>query len=426
MVFKYIKILFLKFCIYFELFPIIEKIQNKFSWKVYYMNKQSNDKSRLGVISTPHGKIYTPAFIFCATKATMKTTTTDYVESNNSQIILSNTYHLFLKGYDTIKKLGGLHKAIGWNKPMLTDSGGYQVFAMNHMSVSGDIKGNRNTSWQPTLKKVTEDYAEFINYYDKSIVRLSPEKSIEVQKDLGADLVVVFDECTSNNISKKETKESMIRSHQWEKRSYNHFNKINDGSQALYGIVQGGTYLDLRKGSCTFNNNHEFFGTAVGGCLGDTTETMYQVVKFCMENLRKDKPVHLLGIGYLADIFHGVRQGIDTFDCVHPTRVGRHGFSYAKAKYLTTTAEKKSNNLNINKGKFKDDHKLLEDDCSCTTCSKGITRSYLHLLIKQKELMAYTYITNHNVYFFNKMMEDIREGIAYNTLELVEKKYLFT
>lgn len=424
MILRWINNIFsLIFYIKIRLFPIISKVQNKFKWQVFYQNNKINDKSRLGKITTPHGNIYTPAFIFCATKGCMKTTTTDYMESNNSQIILSNTYHLFLKGYKTIKNLGGLHKAIGWNKPMLTDSGGYQVFAMNHKSVSGDIKGNRNTSWQPTLKKVNDDYAEFVNYYDKSIVRLSPEKSMEIQKDLGADLVVVFDECTSNTITKEETKESMIRSHKWEDKSYNHFNKINDGNQALYGIVQGGTYRDLRNESCQFNNDRDFFGTAIGGCLGDTTEMMYQVVKWCMEKLLKDKPIHLLGIGYIKDIFHGVRQGIDTFDCVHPTRVGRHGFSYAKVKYLETKTEKQRNTLNLNKSKFKDDNSLLEDDCLCSTCSKGITRSYLHLLIKQKEMMAFTFITNHNVYFFNKMMENIRNGILEGKLDQVEKNY---
>ena len=408
--------------LYFEKYPIISQKKGKFSWNVFVKSKTS--KARLGVITTPHGKIKTPAFIFCATKASMKTTTTDYMESNNTQIILSNTYHLFLKGYDVIKSIGGLHKAIGWNGPMLTDSGGYQVFAMNHRSVSGDIKGNRNISWKPSLQKVTDDSAKFRCYYTNKIVELTPEKSIDVQKALGADLVVVFDECTSNNISKEETEKSLVRSHLWEKRSLDHFEKINDGSQALYGIVQGGTYEDLRKTSCDFINNNNFFGIAVGGCLGDTTEKMHHIVNFCMDNLRKDRPVHLLGIGYLKDIFNGVKQGIDTFDCVHPSRVARHGFAYVKAKYLQTTSEKRTNNINLNRGKYENDHTILEENCKCTTCKKGYTRSYIHLLIKEKELMAYTLITNHNVYFFNKMMEDIRYGILTDTLDSISDIYI--
>lgn len=419
---KWFMICYYSIKIYFEKYPIISQSKDRFSWKVF--KKSNTCKARIGVIQTPHGKIKTPAFIFCATKASMKTTTMDYMKTNNTQIILSNTYHLFLKGYETIKSLGGLHKAIGWNGPMLTDSGGYQVFAMNHMSVSGDIKGNRNISWKPSLEKVTGKSAKFRCYYTNKLVELTPEKSIYIQKALGADLVVVFDECTSHNISKKETEESMIRSHKWEKRSLDYFEKINDGSQALYGIVQGGVYEDLRLESCNFINNNNFFGIAIGGCLGDTTLKMYQVVNFCMENLRKDRPVHLLGIGYIKDIFNGVKQGIDTFDCVHPSRVARHGFAYCKKIYLKSESEIRTNNINLNKGKFENDNNLLEDDCMCSTCKKGYKRSYIHLLIKQKELMGYTLITNHNVYFFNKMMNDIRYGILTDDLTSIENIYI--
>ena len=408
--------------LYFEIFPIITQYKKKFSWKVFVSS--NNSKARLGILKTPHGKIYTPAFIFCATKATMRTTTMDYMKNNDTQIVLSNTYHLFLKGRETIKKLGGLHKAIGWNGPMLTDSGGYQVFAMNHKSVSGDIKGNRNTTWKSSLKKVTDKSATFRCYYTNKIVELTPEKSIDIQKDLGADLVVAFDECTSHTISKDETRKSMNRSHDWEKRSLIHFNKINNGSQVLYGIVQGGIYEDLRIESCNFINNNDFFGIAVGGCLGDSTQKMHNIVNFCMNNLRKDRPVHLLGIGYLKDIFNGVKQGIDTFDCVHPSRVARHGYAYVKAKYLNTDSEKRTNNINLNRSKYFNDTNLLEKNCKCSTCRNGITRSYIHLLIKENELMAYTLITNHNVYFMNKLMKDIRIGILNDTLDKVEKTYI--
>ena len=209
-----------------------------------------------------------------------------------------------------------------------------------------------------------------------------------------------------------------------EKRSLDHFNSINDGNQALYGIVQGGTYEDLRKKSCDFINDNNFFGIAVGGCLGDTTEKMHSIVNYCMNNLRKDRPVHLLGIGYLRDIFNGVRQGIDTFDCVHPSRVARHGYAYVKAKNLSSLGEKRTNNINLNKTKYSNDNTVIEKDCECTTCKKGIKKSYLHLLIKENELMAYTLITNHNVYFMNKLMTNIRNGIIFDNLSDIESEYI--
>ena len=372
-------------------------------------------KARRGVIYTPHGAIQTPAFIFCATKGSMKSTTIPDVIDNNTQIILSNTYHLFLKGYHTIKRLGGLHKALGFNKPMLTDSGGYQVFAMNFHSVSKDIKGSKNKTYQPTLIKINEEGATFRSYYDKSIVTLTPEKSIQVQIDLGADLIVVFDECTSSTISKENTKKSMELSHHWEKRSLDYFTKHQKGNQALYGIVQGGIYKDLRKISCDFVNSNDFFGIAIGGCLGQTTQEMYHTVNYVMKNLRKDKPIHLLGIGYLKDIFYGVEQGIDTFDCVHPSRIARHGVALVPKTY--------KNQLNLTKGKYKDDDTKIWNECKCSTC-KTYKKSYIHMLIKSGEHIAYNLITNHNIYFMNKLMKDIRKGIEIQNLESVKMKYL--
>lgn len=415
--FKYIKWIFLKICILLKLFPIIShsltKLYNGFDFKVYKEYK----KARRGVIYTPHGNIQTPAFIFCATKASMKSTTINDVIINNTQIILSNTYHLFLKGTDIIKKLGGLHKALGFNKPMLTDSGGYQVFAMNFHSVSKDIKGSKNQTFKPTLLSIDESGAIFRSYYDKSIIKLTPEKSIQTQIDLGADFIVVFDECTSSTISKEDTKKSTLLSHKWEKISLNYFleNRNKKYPQALYGIVQGGIYQDLRKLSCDFINNNPFFGICVGGCLGNSTQQMYNTTNFVMNNLIKDKPIHLLGIGYIKDIFNGVEQGIDTFDCVHPTRIARHG--------IALIPKKNKNQLNLSNSKFKNDNTPIYNNCKCSTC-KIYKKSYLHLLIKSKELIVYNLITNHNIYFMNKLMEDIRYGIETETLEEVKEYYL--
>jgi queuine tRNA-ribosyltransferase len=397
--------------LYYTYIYLINIISNKFNFIIY----KKKDKMRLGFITTPHGIIKTPAFIFCGTKATMKSTTTEYMEKNNTQIILSNTYHLFLKGYQEIKKLGGLHKALNWNKPMLTDSGGYQVFAMNYRSVSVDIKGKRNTSWKPSLLSINDDGAIFRNYYNNQIVKLTPEISIQVQKDLGADFVVVFDECTSSTDDYNKTKQSLERSILWSDKSINEFYNSSNISQALYGIVQGGIYLDLRKQSVDYVNNKPFFGICVGGCLGSSKEEMYKTVEFTMNNLRKDKPVHLLGIGYIEDIFNGVENGIDTFDCVHPSRISRHGCCYLKKKIIKLGQNIYQNNTNT-----------IDNNCKCTTCKngKGYTTGYLHLLMKMKEPIVYTLITNHNVYFMNKLMEDIRNGILNDNYEQVKYEYI--
>lgn len=412
---NFIKWLYIKIIKYFSIF-FTYKLNKNSSYKGFnFMVFKTYKKARRGIIYTSHGTIQTPAFIFCATKGSMKSTTIPDVIQNNTQIILSNTYHLFLKGYDTIKRLGGLHKALGFNKPMLTDSGGYQVFAMNFHSVSKDIKGSKNRTYQPTLLKVDEEGATFRSYYDNSIVTLTPEKSIQVQIDLGADFVVVFDECTSSTISKEDTKKSMELSHRWEKKSLDYFHKHAKDNQALYGIVQGGIYKDLRKISCDFVNSNDFFGTCIGGCLGESTEEMHSTVNYVMKNLRKDRPIHLLGIGYLKDIFNGVEQGIDTFDCVHPSRIARHG--------VALVPKTRKNQLDLSKGKYKEDDTKIWSECKCTTC-KTYKKSYIHMLIKSGEHMAYNLITNHNIYFMNKVMEDIRDGIECDDLESIKKIYI--
>lgn len=304
---------------------------------------------------------------------------------------------------------------------MLTDSGGYQIFAMKHLGVVNDIKGKRNQRWQPSLISINEDKAVFENYYNKSRFELTPKKSIQIQKDLGADLVVVLDECTSSKDDYEYTKLSLERSHKWGKRSLDEFNRINEGEQALYGIVQGGIYKDLRKRSCEFVNLNNFFGVCIGGCLGNTTEEMHEIVNYTMLNLRKDRPVHLLGIGYIRDIFNGVKNGIDTFDCVHPSRVSRRGMAYIPKYLQKTEREKKTSLLNLNNDVGEG---LIDNRCGCSTCKKGYDRIYLRLLIKENEIMVYNLITDHNIYFFNKLFEDIREGIIRDDIEKIEDYYI--
>ena len=396
---------------------------SKFSWKIDKQLKKN--LARTGTISTPHGTIKTPAFIFCATKGALKSFSTSDAKKNNTQIILSNTYHLMLQpGGEIIAKHGGLHKFIGWNGPMLTDSGGFQIFSLGHGSVADEIKGRKsNFKKNKTLININEEGAIFKSYIDGSNLLLSPEKSIQIQRDLGADLIVVFDECTPFNVDKNYTSESMLRSHRWAERSINYFNSNlkydskagSSGSQEIYGIIQGGIYKDLREESIYFNQQKiDTFGIAIGGSLGSNKNEMQEVVSFTASRLKNSKPVHLLGIGEPVDIWEFVEHGIDTFDCVSPTRLARHGSALVKGK---------RNKLNLKNKKFKENFYPIDISCNCYTC-KNFTLSYLHHLFVSNEILALQLVTNHNIYFMNQLMETIRYSINNNIFEEVKKEWL--
>ena len=265
------------------------------NFKFTVTHSSASSKARCGILSTPHGDVATPNFIFCATKAAIKGATPAQMKQENSQIILSNTYHLMIQpGSEIVKSLGGLHKMMGWDGPIFTDSGGYQIFSLGHGSVSSEIKGKRYGTRPQTLVKISEEGAKFRSYLDGSHQMLSPEKSIQIQRDLGADLIVVLDECTPFNVDKSYTKKSMHMSHRWAVRSLQEFERKNDHSQALYGIVQGGVYSDLRKEGADFINSQPFFAHAVGGSLGASKEQMHEIVGTTMNILSADRPVHLL------------------------------------------------------------------------------------------------------------------------------------
>ena len=381
------------------------------------------NNARVGIICTPHGIINTPAFIFCATKASIKSVDISKVKESNTQIILSNTYHLMLQpGEEIIKKLGGLHKVTGWNKPMLTDSGGYQIFSLGYGSVSKEIKSAGRHYSSKTLVAINEEGATFKSYINGNLYHLTPEKSIQIQQKLGADLIVVLDECTPFHISYDYTKNSMNMSHRWAIRCINQFKKNNDNSQALYGIIQGGIYEDLRTDSCDFTNNMPFFGHAIGGSLGACKQQMYDIVSLTASKLNKHRPIHLLGIGNIDDIFQGVKVGIDTFDCVYPTRLARHGGALVKVKHRKEETLTKEH-INLRNERFKTDLNPIESDCLCFTCSNH-SRGYIHHLLKAQELLAYSLITIHNIYFMNNLMQSIRESILNNTLEEEQKKWV--
>lgn len=377
-------------------------------------------RARLGKLTTPHGVVETPAFIFCATKAAIKGVTAEQMKAAGTQIILSNTYHLMLQpGGPLVEKMGGLQKMTNWRGPMLTDSGGFQIFSLGHGSVANEIKGKRHNT-TPTLLKINEEGARFKSYLDGKRWLLTPEQSIRVQYQLGADLIVVFDECTPFHVEKDYTAESMRRSHRWALRSMYEFNRLEaHQKQRLYGIIQGGVYPDLRKESCEFVNSQPFFGHAVGGSLGSSKDQMQEIVGVASENLSHDRPVHLLGIGGISDIFSGIRYGMDTFDCVHPTRLARHGGALVKPAH---NPKPDREHINLRNQQYREDTGPIESGCGCATC-QNYSRGYIHHLLKAQELLAYTLISQHNVFFMNQMMTDIREGLKSGTLQDVEIAY---
>jgi queuine tRNA-ribosyltransferase len=390
------------------------------------LQRSSSSRARLGLLKTPHGDVETPNFIFCATKAAIKGLSPQDMRDAGTQIILSNTYHLMLQpGADVVASHGGLQKFTGWRGPMLTDSGGFQIFSLGHGSVASEIKGRRQSLRPKTLLRVTEDGALFKSYLDGKLHHLTPEESIRVQQKLGADLIVVLDECTPFHVDKSYTSESMHMSHRWAVRCLKEFSHTNDGSQRLYGIVQGGVYGDLRSEAAQFISEQDFFGHAIGGSLGANKHQMHDVVAITMSMLKESRPVHLLGIGGVSDIFNGVEQGIDTFDCVHPTRLARHGGALVPASYWSKNDGIASEHINLRNGKYKLDNSPIDYDCECKTC-KTFSRGYLHHLLKAKELLAHTAITLHNVFFMNLMMKEIRLAIKNDTLSAAKAKWVLS
>ena len=395
---------------------------NNFNWKVNVQSK--NSRARLGTLKTPHGEINTPGFIFCGTKASLKSFSTIEAKEYNTQVILSNTYHLMLQpGSKIIARHGGLHNFMNWDGPMLTDSGGFQIFSLGHGSVADEIKGRPNSNkLNKSLLKISEEGALFKSYIDGQNHLLTPEKSINIQREIGADLILVFDECTPFHVDKSYTSESMNRSHRWARRSINSFNSINEydanygsaGPQALYGIIQGGIYEDLRDQSVDFNINiKDFFGLAIGGSLGSTKQEMYDVVKYTSSKLGSAHPIHLLGIGDPVDIWNLVEYGIDTFDCVSPTRLARHGAALVRGV---------KGKINLKNAEYRDSIKPIDKDCGCSTC-KNYSTAYLHHLLKSEELLGLNLITGHNIYFMNNLMTLIRDSIAKDVFESAKKNW---
>jgi len=372
-------------------------------------HKDPNSRARIGRLKTPHGTIETPNFIFCGTKASVKAVLPKDLIEAQTDIILANTYHLMLQpGADIIERMGGLHKFMNWNGPMLTDSGGYQIFSLGHGSVSNEIKGSGSRYGKKSILKITEEGATFRSYIDGQKVFLTPEKAMEIQRKLGPDLVVQLDECTPFNVDRDYTARAMAMSRRWGERCLTEFMEHNDGKQGVYGTVSGGVYEDLRIESAESNAERDYFGVAIADCLGETKEQMYEVVALTVPHIHQSRPVHLLGIGGIGDILTQVRQGIDTFDCVSPTRMARHGWALKKG------VEKER--VNLRNAMYRDSQDPITDDCDCYTCENYST-AYLHHMFKSKEFVGMQLTSIHNIATMNRLMREIRIAIVEGTLD---------
>ncbi len=380
------------------------------------LNQDKVSRARLGLLTTPHGTIETPAFVFCATKASVKAATPRDLKEHNVDIILANTYHLKLQpGPELIEQMGGLHKFMGWDGPIITDSGGFQIFSLGHGSVAEEVKGHRKESRSNLLLDISEEGATFRSYIDGTIHKLTPELSIDIQRKLGPDLVVTLDECTPFHVDRDYTARSLELTNRWADRSLMEFERGADGRQALYGVLQGGVYDDLRREAASFVLSRPFFGHAIGGCLGASTAQMLEVVGYTMRYLDSIQPVHLLGIGGVGDIWAGVKMGIDSFDCVAPTRIARHGWA------LSQTGGVKFR-LNLKNARFRDDSNPLESLCNCHAC-KNYSRAYIHHLFKANEILGIQLVTLHNIAFMTRLMVIIRKAIAEDRLADAERDW---
>jgi queuine tRNA-ribosyltransferase len=373
--------------------------------------RDAGSLARAGVLRTAHGEVRTPAFVPLATKATVKGLTPDEVRDLGYDMVLGNTYHLFLEpGHERIAGLGGLHEFMRWEHPIITDSGGFQVFSMGYGTVADEIKGRAAHGGERHGKtlKITEDGVRFRSHIDGSEKFLAPETSMEIQARLGSDIALVFDECTPFNVSKDYTARSTERTHRWLERCLDWHDANGPEGQLVYGIVQGGVYEDLRQESARVIAESRVDGIAIGGSLGADKPQMYEVVEMATSVLGGDaesRPRHLLGIGDIDDLIRGTELGIDTFDCAMPTRLGRHGVA------LIPDPDKRWR-VDLTAGRFKDSGEPIYDGCPCPTCSYGYTRGYLRYLVNNRELTGLRLLVVHNLAFVRRTMTRLRQAIV--------------
>jgi len=390
---------------------------------------------RAGVITTPHGDIETPSFVVVGTKGTVKSLTPEQLRELGTPVVLANTYHLYLQpGDELIRDAGGLHKFMNWAGPLMTDSGGFQVFSLGVaygkeiskvVSVTDPslLIPERSTAEDGVSRLATigNDGVSFRSHIDGSLHYITPEKSIEIQHNLGADIIFAFDECTSPTENDRYQEEALSRTHAWAKRSLIEHKKREDEKeknraessytpQALFGIVQGGRREELRRKSAKIIGEMDFDGYGIGGSFAK--EDMSSAVRWVNEELPVEKPRHLLGIGEPEDLFSGVENGVDLFDCVGPTRIARNGTLFTK-----------NGKINISNAKFVKDFNKIEDDCECYTC-KNYTKAYLSHLFRAKEMLGATLASIHNVYFITNLVKKMRGAILDGSFEKYKKEFL--
>jgi queuine tRNA-ribosyltransferase len=366
--------------------------------------------ARAGELRLAHGRVRTPAFVPLGTKATVKGLEPREVAGLGYELILANTFHLFLApGPELVQEAGGVHRFMRWERPVISDSGGFQVFSMGHGTVADEIKGRGRAGERTgSILSIEEDGVRFRSYLDGSERFMGPETSMAVQAALGTDIALVFDECTPFHVSREYTARSTERTHRWLERCLRWHADNGPGGQLVYGIVQGGVDEELRRESTQTVAASACGGIAIGGSLGQEKEQMYEVVAWTTAELERhapERPRHLLGIGDVDDLIAGVERGIDTFDCAMPTRLGRHGVAIVSDPAARWRVD-------LAKAGHRHSHWPIDADCPCPACSQGFTRAYLHYLIRAGELTGMRLITLHNLSYLARLMHDLRTAIG--------------
>ena len=356
-----------------------------------------NNKARVGKLKTAHGEIDTPVFMPVGTAATVKAMKVDDVKKSGAQIILGNVYHLMLRpGEDLIEELGGLHKFMNWDGPILTDSGGFQVMSLSQ------------------IRKINDEGAQFSSHLDGKKYFLTPEYSIQIQHKLGSDITMIFDECIEYPATKERAIDALRRSNLWAQRSKDAF--VQRDGYGIFGIQQGSTFKDLREESSKALTEIGFDGYAIGGlAVGEGQEVMFETLDYCVDFLPEDKPRYLMGVGKPSDIVGAVMRGVDMFDCVIPTRSGRTAQAF-------TDPSVEGGSINIRNAKYKNDERPLEEGCQCYACQNH-SRAYIHHLTKSNEILGAMLLTEHNIYYYQRLMREIRQVIKDGNLEEYSKKF---
>jgi queuine tRNA-ribosyltransferase len=361
--------------------------------------------ARTGTLNLAHGEVRTPAFVPLATKAVVKTLEVSEAAELGFDMVLGNTFHLFLTpGHDLIAQLGGLHRFMRWDRPVITDSGGFQVFSMGHGAVADEIKGRGTGERAGAVVGIEERGVTFRSYLDGTPQFMGPETSMEVQAALGSDIALVFDECTPFHATRDYTAASTERTHRWLDRCLAWHREHGADGQIVYGIVQGGVFEDLRRASAQAVADRPVDGIAIGGTLGEDKDQMFEVVEWTVQELPEERPRHLLGIGDVDDLVRGVELGMDTFDCAMPTRIGRHGMA------VVPDPEHRWR-VDLAKGRHRTSEEPILEGCPCPACARGYTRAYLHYLLKAREQTAQRLLTLHNLAYIQRLMAELRAAV---------------